>query len=349
MNPVVLGIDIASYQRDIDWARARAAGVRFAFIKATEGTDYVNPLFVEQRQGAHDHGIWVSPYHFARQGAGGPQVDHFLSVTGEPRHDELPHMVDAESHPDGSVPDSGVIVDMGLALAAALNRNPILYTTTYFHRTTLGNDPRIVKLYDLFVASWNVSSPSANPWSRWTFWQFGGGQLDGIAGDVDCDYFAGTDAELELYASGGTEPPEDPMGMIVVPKWATIVGGATPHYRLMRSPYGMLLQGVNAPLPSGTAADDGSGLTTVALGPDNTDLVGVDMSPDGTHVVVARTDGHTLEFETGQANPEPVVTASTGPMGPAGPAGPPGPAGAAPDPATVLRTLGQVLLTAKGA
>src|SRR5215472_5038540 len=39
------GIDVASYQESpgINWARVRAAGYRFASIKVTEGTYYINP------------------------------------------------------------------------------------------------------------------------------------------------------------------------------------------------------------------------------------------------------------------------------------------------------------------
>ena len=36
----VPGIDVSRYQGVIDWKAVRAAGIRFAYIKATESTDY---------------------------------------------------------------------------------------------------------------------------------------------------------------------------------------------------------------------------------------------------------------------------------------------------------------------
>jgi GH25 family lysozyme M1 (1,4-beta-N-acetylmuramidase) len=41
----VHGTDVSKYQRSVDWAQAKASGISFAFIKATEGGDRVDDLF----------------------------------------------------------------------------------------------------------------------------------------------------------------------------------------------------------------------------------------------------------------------------------------------------------------
>jgi len=43
----VQGIDVSYWQGDIDWNVAREAGVHFAFIKATEGGDHLDPKFLD--------------------------------------------------------------------------------------------------------------------------------------------------------------------------------------------------------------------------------------------------------------------------------------------------------------
>ncbi len=43
----IQGIDVSYWQGDIDWNQARAAGVRFAYIKATEGGDHLDPKFLD--------------------------------------------------------------------------------------------------------------------------------------------------------------------------------------------------------------------------------------------------------------------------------------------------------------
>ena len=46
------GIDVSHYQGDIRWSRLPNAGVDFAYIKATEGGDYVDPNFATNWAGA---------------------------------------------------------------------------------------------------------------------------------------------------------------------------------------------------------------------------------------------------------------------------------------------------------
>jgi lysozyme len=39
----VQGIDVSYWQGEIDWQTVRSAGIRFAYIKATEGGDHLDP------------------------------------------------------------------------------------------------------------------------------------------------------------------------------------------------------------------------------------------------------------------------------------------------------------------
>ena len=49
----VQGIDISKYQGDIDWRRVRDAGIRFAYLKVSEGGDHVDePLLSRTGSGA---------------------------------------------------------------------------------------------------------------------------------------------------------------------------------------------------------------------------------------------------------------------------------------------------------
>ncbi len=48
----VHGLDVSRWQGPIDWHTAKASGVSFTFIKATEGGDFADPLFDEHRRGA---------------------------------------------------------------------------------------------------------------------------------------------------------------------------------------------------------------------------------------------------------------------------------------------------------
>ena len=60
-----LGVDVSSYQGTVDWASAYSGGVRFAIVKATEGSSYTNPDFSSQINGATNADIVAGAYDFA--------------------------------------------------------------------------------------------------------------------------------------------------------------------------------------------------------------------------------------------------------------------------------------------
>ena len=60
------GIDVSHWQGDIHWPAVADDGVRFAFMKATDGTDYVDPTFASNRARARASGLEVGAYHFAK-------------------------------------------------------------------------------------------------------------------------------------------------------------------------------------------------------------------------------------------------------------------------------------------
>ena len=63
------GIDVSSWQGNVDWASWWAQGKKFAYVKATEGTTYRNPYFAQQYNGSYGvgHGPRRLPLRPARQ------------------------------------------------------------------------------------------------------------------------------------------------------------------------------------------------------------------------------------------------------------------------------------------
>ena len=60
----VQGIDVAKYQGEIDWNEVRQAGVRFAYLKVSEGGDHVDHRFYDYWEGAARAGVPRGAYHF---------------------------------------------------------------------------------------------------------------------------------------------------------------------------------------------------------------------------------------------------------------------------------------------
>ena len=65
----VLGLDVASYQRKLNWAAWARRGKDFAYIKATEGTSYPNPYCAQQYYGSDNAGLIRGSYTSPTAGA----------------------------------------------------------------------------------------------------------------------------------------------------------------------------------------------------------------------------------------------------------------------------------------
>lgn len=75
----VLGVDISNNQGTaVNFAACRAAGARFLFAKASEGTGYRDPYLARNLAGARAQGMVVGAYHFLRGGHGVAEANHFI-------------------------------------------------------------------------------------------------------------------------------------------------------------------------------------------------------------------------------------------------------------------------------
>ncbi len=207
----VQGIDVSRYQGRIDWKAVRAAGTRFAFIKATEGGDHLDPNFMLNWTGAKAAGVPRAAYHFVwwcRPAA--EQAAWF--IRNVPRDaSALPPVIDAEwahgpncsrrvSREDG-IAKIRIISDM---LYRHYGRMPILYTDINFHKDVLVG----VNLPNPFWLRSTAAEPHVRYASRrWTLWQFTQtGRVPGIKGHVDRNAFYGTDREFETFMASGCDP-----------------------------------------------------------------------------------------------------------------------------------------------
>ena len=64
--PVEIGIDLSRHNGTVDFKTVANAGVKYAWIKCTEGTTHVNPGYELKFQKAREAGIQVGGYHFSR-------------------------------------------------------------------------------------------------------------------------------------------------------------------------------------------------------------------------------------------------------------------------------------------
>jgi lysozyme len=180
------GIDVSHHQGNIDWPLLPNAGVDFAYIKATEGGDYRDPLFAENWAGAKAVGIERGGYHFfslCRPGA--EQAANFIATV--PRvADALPPAIDLEYLGNCDKPVSVAAFQRELNTFIRLverryQQRVILYLTGEFDRTYQVS-ARVDR--PLWLRS-ILTEPGfgARPWTLWQASSFR--RLPGIAGRVD--------------------------------------------------------------------------------------------------------------------------------------------------------------------
>ena len=253
----VLGIDVYSLnspddkalalneqQKAANWRAVHDAGVRFAYIKATEFSP--DKDFSERMRHAKDAGLLRGAYilpHFEFSNIA-EQVRLFVQTVGSDQG-ELPPMLDLES-PKSNWPKGKVLLNRIKQcldrMADAFGRKPIIYTSQSIVRDYLITNPPWGHDYDLWAAAYpyadvarqlQFSDPNNPPrWSStyppqpdgykpWIIWQWTSkGRLPGMKNEnVDINMFKGTYQDLLHWANAeapvpvelATQPEEQPI------------------------------------------------------------------------------------------------------------------------------------------
>ena len=194
----VHGTDVSRYQSDIDWPTAKAAGISFAFIKATEGGDRVDPMFAQNWAATRAHGVPRSAYHFYYFCRPAIEQAQWFIRNVPKEAGTLPHVLDMEwNHlsPSCKLRPNWQVVHREMkvfldAIERHYGQRPIIYTSVDFYE-----DNRLASFKGYH---WWLRSVAAHPHDRYEgenflFWQYTGtGIVPGKKGDADINVFNGS-------------------------------------------------------------------------------------------------------------------------------------------------------------
>lgn len=180
----IRGIDISAHNGDIDFNALKAHGISFAYIKATEGTDFIDRKFIDNAAGLRSAGIPTGAYHFFRFDTDGEmQAWNFIrAIRG--RDFKLPPAIDLEEWGnDRDISTSRVRATLKVLLGVLRDEGytPVIYTNkdgyNRFVRHHLDD-------YPLWICSFSDPPlPSSAPWHLWQYSHRG--TIDGIGGFTD--------------------------------------------------------------------------------------------------------------------------------------------------------------------
>ncbi len=197
------GIDVSRWQGDINWSLVKKDGISFAFIKATEGVDYVDHKFSKNLKEAKEAGILTGAYHFCTPSDvedAVKEANHFINVIKKNRGFnvlDLPPVIDIEKNQGLNKKQISETVSAWVDIVKKESGvQPIIYSYLYFIREYLDES---LKDIPLWLAHYDRQLPDIPVWKSWLFLQYTDkGQVSGINGNVDLNEFYGDTTKLEL-------------------------------------------------------------------------------------------------------------------------------------------------------
>lgn len=202
----IIGCDVSRYQGDIDWDILSGQGISFAYIKATEGSSYIDPEFEENWSQASETDLAIGAYHFfSFESPGKIQAEHFLEVTDTEQSALIP-AVDVEFY--GSFHEAntdGAKIRKELdsfiqVIEEQYGLKPVIYTTKEAYHHLIKGRYEDCPLWIRSV----LTRPGLD--REWTLWQYTSRErLPGYKGPeryIDMNVFHGTIsdfADLQIH------------------------------------------------------------------------------------------------------------------------------------------------------
>lgn len=212
VSDLIAGIDVSNHQGDPDWDQVvlDPRRPRFAICKATEDDWGVDKTFSRNWSETARVGMGRGGYVYVRPNLWKPEQSVDLLERAIEGTTGLAHggviMADAE---DGLIPGYAAwLLKWADLVERRLGKGPGLYTGPWFMDQAGLYDPALVERFWLWLAVWQNQPPQVPaPWQRYVLWQSGYGPCQGIAGNVDYDFFTeGTELPADLAAPSLPNP-----------------------------------------------------------------------------------------------------------------------------------------------
>lgn len=185
------GIDVSEWQGEIDWKGVKESGIKIAYIRASEGNNYIDPDAIRNYNGAKENDIKVGFYHYltaTNETEAVEQARFFVSII-KGLNIDCRLAMDFESF-DGLEREE--INEISLTFLEEVERlsgkEVIIYSDAYNAANTFSRE--LANEYPIWVADYGVEEPENGNWRVWDGFQYSDeGRIDGIFGRVDRDYF----------------------------------------------------------------------------------------------------------------------------------------------------------------
>lgn len=177
------GIDVSKFQGTVNWAKvAKDSTIKFAYIRATEGTSIQDAYYKSNLKAARKAGLLVGSYHvYSSKTTAYQQMANMRKMIKKSEQDLIP-VLDIEGHHSGRLYMERVDKLLEL-MEAEYGVKPMIYTSERVYKTHFA--VKKYAKYHIFIANYR-----GYPTTRFTLWQYTEkGHCSGISGFVDFNRF----------------------------------------------------------------------------------------------------------------------------------------------------------------
>jgi lysozyme len=220
-----LFVDLSHWDPASSYSAVKEDGMVGVIFKATEGSGYTDPTYVQQQQSAKAAGLKWGAYHFATAATTSAQIDNFMRYAS-PDPDEL-FCLDWEDYGDNTMSLSAV-KEWIAEVEKQLDREGecVLYSGNTA-KEALGDDvDTFLGARRLWLCQYGSEPKWQKSWKAFWAWQFtdgiSGPQPHSVSGVGACDinsYDYGPERLALEWATGKTPPrpipPPQPVSAVV--------------------------------------------------------------------------------------------------------------------------------------
>ncbi len=206
------GIDISHHQGEINWEKLRNATIanspiRFIFIKATEGIDFLDENFNDNFYQAKDNNFIRGAYHYFSPAKSAKEQANYYLKQVHLEEGDLPPVLDFEEHGKLTPEQIKTAAKTWLSIVGKkFNVKPIIYTNYDFKQKYLSDS--ILNEYPYWIAHYYVDTLKYQ--GQWRFWQHTDrGSVNGIRGNVDFNIYNGSMYDLQKFTIGKNDDEID--------------------------------------------------------------------------------------------------------------------------------------------
>ncbi|GAA0069266.1 GH25 family lysozyme [Clostridium sardiniense] len=213
------GIDISMHNGTVNFNKVKQGGIDVVIIKATEGVEYIDPLFQEHYNGVKNIGLGIGFYHFmSEKTSPTQQAIDFWNAIKDKKFNVLPSL-DIETNKLGRsrTQISDRCVEFLKKFKELSNVDCMIYTGGYFGRDNL--DSR-VKKYPGWIAHYGVTKPMENGFKVIGHQYTEDGVTEGVKGKVDLNNFT-----EEIFINSVTKPVQKPSTSNKKELWELSISG----------------------------------------------------------------------------------------------------------------------------